>query len=154
MNLSRGAEGLLVAIEMERRGVQLYRRAQLCTPDKALIALLAVMESEEAQHLATFQAMLDALGEPEMTTEEVSLATARAADFFFPGGLMQVAMAGALASAEAMLDVAIQAERDAIDFYTRLQDHLPDDQRQPALNILREEEGHLRSLFVKKAEQK
>lgn len=144
--------GLRVALEMERRGKNLYVRAQQFTEDPDLIELLKSLAMDETKHHAQFSAMLEVFNIPQMNEEENVLAAAKAADFFFPGGLMQAAMDGALESCEAMLDDAMQAERDSIAFYGRLLSYVMDEEMQDIiLRIMREEMTHLRNLTEKKA---
>lgn len=144
-------EGLRVALEMERRGRNLYIRAQQFTQDLALIDLLKELAADETKHYAQFSAMMALYGVPALSEEENMLSAAKAADFFFPGGLMEVAMDGGLASPAAMLDKAMQSERDSIAFYGRLLSHIQDlDQQEMLLRIIREEMGHLRVLIERR----
>lgn len=152
MRSSLRRQGLLIALEMERRGRNLYRRARLCTTDPSLLALLSALEAEEEIHYAQFLAMLEKDGMPDLTPEQRELATAKAAEHFFPGGLMQVALEGALSSPFSLLSEAMQAERDSIAFYTRLLAHLPLAEQAEVQAIVREEEGHLRTLADKRKE--
>lgn len=146
-------DGLRVALEMERRGKNLYVRAQQYTQDPELIMLLKTLAADETKHYAQFSAMLEIYGVPELDGEDNELATAKAADFFFPGGLMQAAMNGALESSEAMLEDAMQAERDSIAFYGQLLTHVMDEEKQEIiLRIIREEMSHLRTLTEKRDE--
>lgn len=142
--------GLRIALEMERRGRSLYLRAAQFAREESLRALLLELADEELEHHTVFSAMLEALGAPPLSPEENALAAARAADVFFPGGLMQIAQEGELATQEHMLEAAIQAERDSIDFYERLMDSLPADGRDAIAAIVQEERGHLRALTARK----
>lgn len=147
---ARPIDGLRVALEMERRGRNLYLRAQQYTDDVALQTLLGGLASDEARHYTQFSAMLDMYDVPPMGEEDQALASALAAEYFFPGGLMQVAMDGALASADAMLQEAIQAEKDSIAFYQTLIAHVEEPERQAAIRqIIQEEMGHQRTLEQK-----
>ena len=137
--------GLRIALEMERRGRSLYLRAAQFAREESLRALLLELADEELEHHTVFSAMLEALGAPPLSPEENALA-----DVFFPGGLMQIAQEGALATQEHMLEAAIQAERDSIDFYERLMDSLPADGRDAIAAIVQEERGHLRALTARK----
>lgn len=144
-------EGIRVALEMERRGKNLYERAQMFTEDPALIELLKELVEDETKHYSQFSAMLQIFGVEPMSAEETALSAAKAADFFFPGGLMQAAMDGALRSPEAMLEEAMQAERDSISFYGQLLSHIKElEQQEIILRIIREEMNHLRTLTERK----
>lgn len=148
------ADGLRIALEMERRGRHLYARARHLVTDSAMLTLLRSLEQDELLHHEQFSAMLAAMGAPILSREENELLAAKAADFFFPGGLMQAAMDGALQSREALLEEAMQAERDSISFYSVLLTHLGEQERPGLEAILREEEGHLRTLSAIRDETK
>lgn len=140
-------DGLRVALEMERRGKSLYERAMRFVTDQSFCRLLQELAMDETRHYAQFSAMMDVFGVQPMTPEENELAASKAADFFFPGGLMKAAMDGALESPEAMLEQAVQGERDSIAFYGQLLSHVDDlDQQEIILRIIREEMTHLRTL--------
>lgn len=145
------AEGLRIAMEMECRGQNLYMRARQFTDDPELTFLLKELEEEEKLHYALFSGMLAALGEEILSPEENALAAAKAANFFFPGGLMQVVMDGALSSPVKILEEAIRTEQDSIAFYTQLLAHLTEaEDKETVYGIVREEEGHLHTLIERK----
>lgn len=134
--------GLRIALEMERRGRNLYIRAQRFAQDEAMRALLEQLATDEARHHTQFTQMLQDYGCPSLGEEENALLAAQAADHFFPGGLMQVAMDGAFASPRAMLDEALGAEEDSIAFYQSLLAHVDAAQQEVLRLIIREEETH------------
>lgn len=147
----RQVEGLRVAMEMERRGRGVYVRAKQFTQDPALLTLLDELIADETRHYAQFSTMLENLGLPPLGEEEQMLAAAQAATFFFPGGLMEAAMDGALDSAEAMLEKAMESERDSIAFYGQLLAHIDSlDTQEVVVRILREEMNHLRTLMERR----
>jgi len=143
---NRLAQGLWIALEMERRGLNLYNRAQKIVVDPSLLRVLYELEQDEKKHYRDFSKMAEAFDFNMMTKEEGELLLAQASTFFFPGGLMQAAMGGALTSALALLNEAITAEKDSIAFYTRLLE-LSDGPAKPILQaIIDEEEEHLETL--------
>lgn len=146
-------DSIFVALEMEKRGHDLYVRAQQLVDDSELIALLKRLAADEVLHHKQFEAMLEDLGEMRVTREEAALSKARAADVFLPGGLMQVAMEGALDSTAAMLDEAIKAEQDSIVFYGTLLEHVSKQQQGIIAEIIRQEENHLQVLLERKNRQ-
>lgn len=149
---SRQVEGLRVALEMERRGRNLYLRAKQFTEDPALQALLTELAADEEKHYAQFSAMLEVFDLPPMSAEEQLLAAGKAANFFFPGGLMEVSMVGGLESPDAMLEKAMESERDSIAFYGQLLAHIDSlETQEVVLRIIREEMHHLRTLTDRKA---
>lgn len=145
------AQGLRIALEMERRGRGLYLRAEQVVRDAKLRDLVRALAEDERLHQDIFAEMLSQLNLPETAGEEAALASSAAASFFFPGGLMEMEMEGALASREALLEAAIQGERDSIAFYERLSSHLPESERETLARIIMEEESHLRALVEQRA---
>lgn len=152
MSKHNPADGVRIAMEMERRGIRLYARAQRFANDADLLALLRMLEAEETEHLTRFTAMLGGMRAPTQTPDEKEIAAALAAEHFFPGGLMQAALDGAFTSSKAMLEEAMTAERDSIAFYRALRDSLQETDRATLDTIVREEEGHLQTLARHKIE--
>ncbi|GHU83986.1 rubrerythrin [Clostridia bacterium] len=143
------AEWLRIALEMEIRGRNLYLRAKEMTTDGALIALLSNLADEEANHYKRFEGMFSALG-TDISPEESALAASKTADFFYPGGLMEVAFHGGMASLSAMLEEAIRAEEQSIDVYTKVMEGLQGPERATVEGIIQEEKAHLRTLQARK----
>ena len=143
---SRLAQGLWIALEMERRGLSLYNRAQRVVSDPTLLRVLYELEQDEKKHYQQFSKMAVPFDFASMTKEEGELLLGQAATFFFPGGLMQAAMGGALESALSLLNEAITAEKDSIAFYTRLMEHSGEASRPILQTIINEEQGHLEEL--------
>lgn len=147
-------EGLRVALEMERRGSNLYRRALKIARDPQIIALLEDLATDEERHYDQFAEMLRAQDALMMTGEENMVAAARAADVFFPGGLMRIAFDGAFDSMQAMLEEAIRAEEDSIAFYQRLIDMTSQEESRAILMQIREEETrHLSALEARREKE-
>ena len=143
---SRLAQGLRIALEMERRGISLYNRAQRVVSDPSLLRMLYELEQDEKKHYQLFSKMAASFDFTSMTKEEGELLLAQAATFFFPGGLMQAAMGGALENALSLLNEAITAEKDSIAFYTRLMEHSEELSKPCFQMIIGEEQEHLEEL--------
>ena len=144
-------DGLRVALEMEKRGKSLYERALLLAEDEELRVLLRDLIAEETKHYTQFSAMMEVFEVPDAGLDAKTLEASKAADFFYPGGLMQVAMDGALESCEALLDQAMQAERDSIAFYGQMLSFVTElTQQEIVMRIIREEMTHLRTLTERK----
>ncbi len=141
------AQGLRIALEMEKRGIALYARIPLVTENRALKELSRRLESEERLHYQQFETMLLQAGIEEPSLEEGALISATAADHFYPGGLMQVAREGGLDTPEALLKEAAEAERGSIAFYAALQKGASEADAAAIGAIIQEEEGHLRTLI-------
>lgn len=150
-DLRMQADSLRIALEMEKRGYQLYCRAQQFAQDAEMAALLKGLADDEKRHYVQFAQMLSRLDAPPQDEEEKMIATAMAAEAFFPGGLMQAAMDGAFASTDSMLQEAIRAEEESIAFYQRMAQTLENtDAEAMLLRIIAEEEEHLASLEAQK----
>lgn len=144
-------DALRIALEMERRGRSLYLRARQFAKEDSLRALLEKLAAEEEVHYRHFWSMLQQEGEVFTYPEESALDTAKAADVFYPGGLMQVVLEGALDSTEAMLEEAMNSERSSIEFYEKLLLSVGDEsQRRVIEGIIDEERLHLAQLFATK----
>lgn len=140
-------EGLRIALEMERRGYQLYHRALRFVRDPDLTTLLTELAQDEADHFAFFRELYeqqpqDDSGEEPLPDLEASLA----AEAFYPGGLMQAAMGGGLSSVKALFDTAIGAEKDSIAFYENLLPSLAEKHHDKIRCIIEEERRHLEDL--------
>lgn len=144
------AQGIWIALEMERRGRNLYSRAQKVVTDPLLLSVLKELEQDEVLHYKLFREMLTGYDLENISAEDSELVLAKASAFFFPGGLMQVAMQGALESPLSLIEEAMEAERGSIAFYTRLLEYTSPQEREGIEKIIAEEEGHLQTLQEKK----
>lgn len=146
----RLTQGIWIALEMERRGRNLYHRAQKVVEDPLLLSVLHELECEEVQHHEMFQEMINGYGYEDISEEDGELMLAKASTFFFPGGLMQVAMQGALESPLSLIEEAIEAEDSSIAFYSQLLPYSGEKEREIISRIIEEEQRHLRTLQEKK----
>lgn len=146
-------EGLCIAIEMERRGEDFYRRAAKVSRAQGTVELLTALAGDECLHAREFtrlfdqaSARRDAGGEETYDEETCAFLSAMAAEIVFPGGLMALRHAG-FENARAVLETAMQSERDSIRFYTELSARAKDAQARTAFEeIARQERGHLNRL--------
>ena len=143
-------QAVSIAIEMERRGEEFYRKAARVSKSEATIALLHTLADDEKGHMSDFQRLADRLGGDNRTYDEETgvYLTAIAADIVFPGGLMQLLPGDGLSNPEAVLLYAIRSEKDSILFYSEMTRHaLNDSARGIFEEILRAERGHLARLL-------
>lgn len=116
-------EGLRIAVAMERRGAELYERAERVTKSEEARALLTRLARDERRHAAEFErhharALADKLDEGYAYDHEANaFLTAIAADIVFPGGLVGLSKDRGLDSPAAILAAAIQSEKDSILYY-------------------------------------
>ena len=150
-------EGLRIAVEMERRGEDFYRRAARVSRADGTVALLNALAEDERLHGREFQRLHDlAVGrndgsEEAYDDETNAYLSAIAADIVFPGGLMALRQAG-FENPRAVLTTAIASEKDSILFYTELALRARDAEARAAFEeITRQERGHLARLLNKLA---
>ena len=151
-------EGLRIAVEMERRGEDFYRRAARVSRTQETVSLLNALADDETMHCREFQRLHDiACARKEEHGEEVyddetnAYLSAIAADLVFPGGLMALREFG-FENPRAVLTTAIASEKDSILFYTELAAHSRDEEaRKTFEEIARQERGHLARLLNKLA---
>lgn len=147
------ADGLRIAVEMERRGEEFYRRAASVSRCKETIALLNSLANDEILHGREFQRLTEAALSGEGADdclydgETAAVLTAIAADIAFPGGLMALRRSG-FDDPRAVLAGAIQSEKDSILFYTELAGGARNERHRAIfLEIARQERGHLARLL-------
>ena len=148
-------EGIRIAIEMERRGEDFYRRAARVSRADETVALLNALAEDERLHGREFQRLHDAAvarndgSEKAYDDETNAYLSAIAADIVFPGGLMALRQTG-FENPRAVLTTAIASEKDSILFYTELAAHARDGEaRRVFEEITRQERGHLARLLNK-----
>lgn len=148
-------EGLRVAVEMEHRGEDFYRRAARVSRTPETVALLNSLADDERIHGREFQRLHDRAierkcGEDEAYDEETNAyLSAIAADVVFPGGLMALRQVG-FEDPRAVLTTAIASEKDSILFYTELALRAKDAEAKATFEeITRQERGHLARLLHK-----
>ena len=145
-------EGLRIAVEMEKRGAQLYQRAlRICQVPRAQ-ALLRQLEADERNHQGEFFRLYQLQSArrqvwPDYSLEQSAYLSAMAADVVFPGGLGEMGMDNGFDSPAAILRYAIQAEKDSLLFYGALMEQTGDpESRSVFAEIIRQERGHLAAL--------
>ena len=147
-------EGLRIAVEMEKRGVEFYHRAAKLTTSRHIAEMLEELAQEEADHQRDFSKLLSAQcaargNEPAVcySSETSAYLSAVAADVVFPGGLMEVGRRGGFDSLPAILTTAIDSEKNSILFYTELRDLTGDPLAREAFSsVIAQEKVHLARL--------
>lgn len=147
-------EGLRIAVEMERRGVEFYRRAARLTKSEGIVRMLEDLAAEEESHRRDFARILEeqcagrsAEAAVCYSGETSAYLSAIAADIVFPGGLMEVNRRGGFDSLSAILTTAIDSEKNSILFYTELRDLTGDEGAKNAFgSVISQEKVHLARL--------
>ena len=151
-------EGLRIAVEMERRGEDFYRRAAKVSRAPETVSLLNDLADDEVLHGREFQRLYDQACarrggcDEAYDSETNAYLSAIAADIVFPGGLMALRQAG-FEDPAAVLKAAIASEKDSLLFYTELAACARDAQARSRFEeIARQERGHLALLLNRLAE--
>jgi Uncharacterized conserved protein len=139
-------EGLRIALEMEKRGAELYRYATRITNDARTNQLLLSLERDELNHQAEFAALL---GEKTALPDDESQAviSSQAADVVFSGGLISMVMECGLDNPAAIIRHAIGEEMSSIAFYEKIAAQTQNEQvRSACLAIADQEREHKQTL--------
>ena len=135
------------AIQLEEMGRDFYLSLVAATGDPTLAAVCRRLAAEETQHQAAFQRMRSDLASQGKTflASDATLAQARQAarNAILPDSatVARLARTGRLAD---LLNMAIQTEWNAIQFYTALARHLPPGTAVDS--VIQQEQDHLRAL--------
>lgn len=146
-------EGLRIAVEMERRGEEFYRRSARISRNPETVKVLEQLAADEAIHRAEFERLLRGVEVSDAAYDQETNAylTAIAADVVFSDGLMALKQSGFDSPRGALLE-AIQSEKDSILFYSELAEIACDDKARRIFGeIIRQEKGHMRMLQMRLA---
>jgi len=155
MHVFNDLEGLRIACEMEKRGEAFYRNAARVSRKREVIDMLESLAEDERQHLREFNRLYEEAARSRDTfdpydDESNAYLSAIAADIVFPGGLMALRKEG-FDDIHAVLDHAIQSEKDSILFYTELARMSADEKaRRMFFEIAGQERAHLQRLSRQK----
>ena len=146
-------EGLRIAMEMERRGEDFYRKSARISKNPATVAVLNQLADDEALHRAEFERLLNGVtfSDEAYDQETNAYLSAIAADVVFSEGLMALKQHGFDSPQGAPLE-AIQSEKDSVLFYSELAAKAADDNARRIFDeIIRQEKGHMRLLQMRLA---
>ncbi len=147
-------EALKIAREIELRGVDIYERALKIARNDRVKELLEQLHRDEIQHASLFGRLCDEALEDEeaaeyYTPEASMFLAAFAAEIAFPGGLMKLVGQNGLDDPRAVLEQAVDAEKNSILFYQEIIEASANERLKKYLGeIVREERGHLRGLLM------
>ena len=143
------SEGVRIAVEIERRGGDFYRRAAKITKSESARAFLNELAADEETHMREFSKLCDRLSAGDdrvYSAEESAYLSAVAADVVFTDGLRGLARTG-LESPRAILEHSIQSEKDSILFYGEMAGLTRDEQARALFrDIIAQEKMHLSRL--------
>ncbi len=143
-----GSEVLQMAMDLEQAGQTFYESLALGCDNRQVAMLCARLAKAEGKHYERFKALRARLCKgsagvpiPE-EQEEAALALAKSRVLPDPREVRKVGVGGKLKDALAM---AIQMEKNAIDFYVKMRGVLPAADETTGA-VIREEQGHLLAL--------
>ena len=142
MIVKNECQALCVAMEMERRAIQVYERALMLAKDPEVVAGIKEILEDEKEHLQRFGEMKANYPVPE--EEERLLISSMAAEVLFTGGVMEMKREQALTTLRGLYQYAADSEADAVRTYAEFAQKCAD----PAVHdvfmeIVREESTHL-----------
>ena len=144
-------EGLRVAMAMEKRGGEFYRRAARILSDPALRALLLDMAEEETYHLAEFEslyALAQVEGDSPYDEETSAYLSALAGDIVFSGGLSELV---ARPDPQSILAASIRSEEESIAFYDGMRRCARDARARERFAVIADtERAHLAGLMARR----
>ncbi|OQY21231.1 MAG: hypothetical protein B6I35_08860 [Anaerolineaceae bacterium 4572_32.2] len=151
MAVFTAAEGLEMAMEVEKNGEVFYNEAAAKSADPEVKSLFEDLAAQERGHYRLFQRMLgDVRPAPELPAAEydqyeayVQSALALA---LFAGPDKALALAEQAEDRETALRAALGFEKDTLLFFYDLRDMVAEADRGAISNIIREEKMHLRRL--------
>ncbi len=149
----KGIDGLTLlnnAVRVERDGYRFYLHLAKSVSDKRLMDLFHLFAEDELRHEHAFRKMIEeAVLSPGGMEDEAEALLKHFLEDMRQFGERQVkkALEGEL-DREALLEVAIQLEKDSILFYSSLKPHLSSESREVFESIIDEELRHLSRLFA------
>ncbi len=144
------SELLEMALNMERNGIAFYQALANETQNKDSKAIYDYLAGEEEKHMNTFQGILNTVGQYQPPKDYNVKYMLYLQDIVAPSVLSNITKARQKAkkvsSETQAIDMAIQAEKDFILFYTEMQNFVKQPDQQAVLNIINEEKDHLAQL--------
>ncbi|MPM72842.1 hypothetical protein SDC9_119818 [bioreactor metagenome] len=139
-------DGLQVAIEIEKRGHEFYQQAYSQSKKDEHKELFLLLRDEETHHMEKFQKVFNKVqqnkSECEITFDAKTAAylSALAAGHVFPKAEESAKTIANLKTIDAILSVAMQAEKDSILLYDELADKSKSDEARKIFAALKAEE--------------
>lgn len=147
-NLFSDLEGLRIAMAMEVRGRDFYQQAYEQSGKLEHKELFLWLKNEEIHHLAKFTALFNMIqGRKEAHTAEYlydpeasRYLTVIAEEHVFPKSYDPAKHVAGLTGIQAILQAAMQAEKDSVLFYDELANHAKFPEAREAFRLLKSEE--------------
>jgi len=137
-----------IAVQIERNGERVYRRAAGKIEDPSLRSMLQWLAEEETRHAKWFEAMIDKVPESGNFPEQEKMGRALLQNAVDAQSFsLEDADISSLAKIEDLLKLAIEFEKDTALFYGMIQPLIEDQETLKQLHtIIQEEKNHARRL--------
>jgi rubrerythrin len=137
-----------LAIQIERNGEDVYRRAAAMASDPDVKGLLGWLADQEKEHVDWFSALRERV-EVKTASEDLDAAAREILKTVLGGQAFSLADEdlGAKETVDEIMKAALEFEKDTIVFYEMIGEFVEEDEaRQGLLSIIKEEEGHIKAL--------
>ena len=137
-----------IAVQIERNGESVYRRAAGKMEDPSLRSLLQWLADEEARHIKWFEALIEKVPGTGKFPEQEKMGRALLQDAVGAQSFtLEDADFSSMETIEDLLNLAIELENDTVLFYKMLQPLIEDQTTLEQLHtIIHEENNHARRL--------
>lgn len=151
MAVFTAAEGLEMALEIEKNGEVYYTSVAEKSVDPEVKALFEDLAAQERGHYRVFQKMLgEVKPAPHLPAAEYeeyqAYVQATLDNAFFAGPDKALALAKRAEDRETALRAALGFEKDTLLFFYDLRDMVSEADQETVSNVIREEKKHLRRL--------
>lgn len=136
-------DAILTAIQMEKDGYSFYQKAAIQTSSQMGRTIFEGLAEDEQRHLDVFQKMFeDRVGKSEWN-ELVSSSKKYASIPIFPTNLKDVQGMDLDSTEIDALRMAMDSEKEAIDYYNKIKDSLEDEEVKNIIDeIIEQEKNH------------
>ncbi|MDD5584035.1 MAG: ferritin family protein [Candidatus Omnitrophica bacterium] len=149
-NIFSPQEILRIATKVEENGKVLYGNLEKKTNDKALQQTWKYLKEQEELHRATFQKMLDNIGDYVVNEfspgEYNAYVTAIASEYVFTQGLITEKIKKGFSGDLEAVEFGIYIEKESIITYSALRDYIMTEKQAVLDNVIAEERKHLVNL--------
>ena len=151
MAVFTAAEGLEMAMEIEKNGEVFYNQVAAKSADPEVKALFEDLAAQERGHYRVFEKMLGGVKPaPELPAAEYDqyrvYVQAALENALFAGSDKALALAKQAEDRETALRAALGFEKDTLLFFYDLRDIVSEADRETITKVIREEKKHLRRL--------
>ncbi len=136
-------DAIKTAIQMEKDGYTFYKKAAAQTTSNMGKSIFESIANDELLHLEVFKKMFNDIVGKDEWNELVNSSKKYSNINVFPKDLKEVVGANPDVNEIDALRIAMDSEKEAIDYYTKIRDNLMDDQVKNIVNeIIEQEKNH------------